>query len=806
MKKIICILGYSTTAIPALRGAMDATLRELRLDVDFRVVSLNRLSYVLEDMRSSDLCFIYAPAKDHLEEAVAKCCGKILAISEDFMPFNNVDPEYVQKASIYFKRGGSKNLRSLCRLFFKILGFGVEVPDPEEVPWEGVYHPSAEREFPSTKEYLNWYEMGNRPLVGILFYRSDWLYGNLSIVNALVRELESEGLGVLPVFSYGFADKFLGTASTDEIIERFFMRGETSFIHLLINLQSFYLLKKDRRVRDPRSHRVASGIELLKKLNVPIIGPLASYYKSVEKWIHDSSGVDYMTQVYRVIMREVDGVIEPIFVAGTSVDEYGAKRYQCVPDQVKYLAKRVKRWINLRLKEPSERKIAIVLHNPPCKGLEASVAVGLGLDVPESVVRILHRLRKLGYNVGDRIPETGKELIDEIMSKKAVSEFRWTSIDEIVRKGGAYAFVDSKTYLKWFNELPERARRRIVDAWGDPLEVLSKKPEGLAGMVYEGKFVIPGVAYGNVFITPQPKRGCAGSRCDGRYCRILHDPNLPVPHQWIAVYKWLEENFDLVIHVGTHGYMEFTPGKGVGLSPECFPEISIGTVPHLYIYVVSNPMEGVIAKRRGYATLVDHLIAPMAKVDAYGALEEIKNILLQYKKAKQLGDLSRAEEIYRYLLEKCREANIELPDEKSKEDIVEEIHRHLDLVEESLVEQGLHVFGTPPSNEKVARMAVSLMKFDHSGKSIRRVLCELLSLNYEEITKDKLRVVEGYGITGRELLDRLDDVAVNVLRKLLSRYDLPDQLDLDYLLSILQEELASTGLQPSIRVRRCENE
>jgi cobaltochelatase CobN len=257
------------------------------------------------------------------------------------------------------------------------------------------------------------------------------------------------------------------------------------------------------------------------------------------------------------------------------------KVYEAYEPHARYVAKRVKRWIELRRKPPKERRIAIVLINPPCKGLEANVAVGMELDVPESIARLLHRLKELGYDVGDpsMLPKDGRELMRMIMERKAISDFRWTSVEDIVRRGGAAAFVDEEAYLKWFSELPDDVKERMVRDWGHPSDVLNGKVDkALVGMVYDRRFVVPGIRFGNVFITPQPKFGCAGPACDGKVCRILHDPTISPPHQWLAVYRWITRAFkaDAIMHFGTHGYLEFRPGKGVGLSPSCWPEISIG--------------------------------------------------------------------------------------------------------------------------------------------------------------------------------------------------------------------------------------
>ena len=207
-------------------------------------------------------------------------------------------------------------------------------------------------------------------------------------------------------------------------------------------------------------------------------------------------------------------------------------------------------------------------------------------------------------------------------------------MEEIVSKGGALALVGKEDYLAWFITLPKDAQKLVCDAWGQPP---GEEKDGVPpSMVFEGKMVITGVAYGNAIVCVQPKRGCAGARCDGQVCRILHDPEVPPPHQYLATYHWIEESFgaDVMIHVGTHGNMEFLPGKSVALSASCFPDIAVGNVPYLYIYNADNPPEGAIAKRRSYAVIVDHMQTTMTASEIYGDLKELEDAFASYKQSK----------------------------------------------------------------------------------------------------------------------------------------------------------------------------
>lgn len=771
------VIGYGGSVIPELARVISELSKEYTFD--HAIVTPQKYSRKdLDFLSRSDIILVYSHGlPSEIEDLLKGFTGKVLGIDEGHAGLSNVDPSVVRKASELLRIGGRDNLRSLVLLMLKQVGVhGIRVPETVRIPWHGIYHPKY-GSFISTSDYLRRYPLADRPLVGILFYRSDWLYRRAEVISKLIVKLESLGLGVLPVFTYGFRDEILGSPGSEDSVREFFFHDGRPVIDVLIKLTSFYLLdhgKSSGWAKD--GFRDVSGIQLLKELNVPIIQCIILYRRSPEEWLKDERGLSYMSIVYRVSMPEVDGVIEPIVIAGTELGEYGEKKIIPIDEHIDYLARRIRKWVSIRRKRPEERRVAVILINPPCKGLEANVAVGLGLDVPESVVRFLRKLRGMGYDVGNDLPDNGGELVKTIMSRRAVSEFRWTSVEEIVAKGGALDLIDAETYMQWFDELPDTAKKEMIRVWGDPEKVLSGEADkALAGMVYNGKLVVPGLRYGNVVIVPQPKRGCAGPRCDGRVCKILHDPTIPPPHQWLAVYRWITRVFkaDVIIHFGTHGYLEFLPGKSVGLSWMCWPEISIDDAPHLYVYAVSNPMEGVIAKRRGYAVLVDHLYPPMITSDV---LDELNSLLTQYSHAKSVGDDTRASVIVKQLIEKSREANIPLGD-GSEESVVEAVHKYVHMVRDTQVNMGLHVLGNPPKEPRIlAEYVATVSAYDsYRAPSIRRVIAEYVGLDYESLRRKPLEVNELYWLPNKDLLIKLHRIAVGTLEKLLKHGEPNDE-------------------------------
>ncbi|HWR57062.1 MAG TPA: cobaltochelatase subunit CobN, partial [Negativicutes bacterium] len=466
------------------------------------------------------------------------------------------------------------------------------------------------------------------------------------------------------------------------------------------------------------------------------------------------------TVVMSVAMPECNGVIEPIVIGSLSrVQEQsigGALEcYLPIDARVNYLCRRVKKWLALKNKRPSERKVAFILHNSPCHGVELAVGGAANLDSLESMARIMADMAKAGYHV-ENLPASGKEIIDRIMGSKAISDFRWTPIEEIVAKGGVIKSLTGNEYRQWFDRFPVKARSAMIETWGHPP---GEEKDGVpAAMVYEGKILITGVEYGNVVICCQPKRGCAGPRCDGQVCKLLHDPECPPTHQYVATYRYLEDMWgaDVLVHVGTHGNLEFLPGKSVGLSESCFPELTLGTVPHLYIYNTDNPPEGTIAKRRSYATLVGHMQTVMVEAATHGHLEELENCLGQYLQAKQT-DPARAHELEHLIMDKAAESNLldDIgPHQADFDLLVEKLHGLITGLKNRMHQDGLHIFGDIPAGGRRVSFIRAVLKHDAGANgTFGRLVTELMGLDYDQLKDSPHTWHAGFGKNYGALLD-----------------------------------------------------
>lgn len=427
-----------------------------------------KLEAAIEEIKHADLVFFYRSSEgfwEAIEKELAEGTdAPVVCIGHDpsLWTLSSTPLATVSRCYDYFTLGGEENYTNMLRFMgAEVLGQQVSYDPPVPVPWEGFYHPRADvNHFDSLEAYLAWYDPGSAPVVGVLISRHYWVSGSLTVEDAIIMALEARGLNVIPVFSYSVRDKGLGTRSSGEVVRDVFLKPDgTCRIDALVKLQPFFL--ESQAGQDMSDGRHATpGVRLLETLDVPIFGPITAYYKTIEEWEVDDQGIGNGI-AWSVAMPEFEGVIEPMIVGGGKrIDDQAGgealEERQPIHERCRRLAARVAQWVRLRRTLVAERKVAFVLHNNPCASMEATVGVGAHLDTLESVACILHRMQAAGYRVTP--PEDGKDLIDTIMEKKAISEFRWTTVDEIVSKGGTLGRVSLDDYLKWWETFPPKPK------------------------------------------------------------------------------------------------------------------------------------------------------------------------------------------------------------------------------------------------------------------------------------------------------------------------------------------------------------
>ena len=572
-------------------------------------------------------------------------------------------------------------------------GFIIDSLPLLKVQTTGIWHPEAANNFSKLPDYLAWRTKAGLPvssLVAILFYYGQLVDDNLAEIGLLAAELEKNGLCPILIFSPGVEEGVKHPAWFEMLRKVESLDGVISFMA-------------------GRLFKTRAEAKLLEKLDVPILQSLRSHSQTPVQWLEDPVGLPAMTAVFSQSYPEMFGAIQPTMVAGTLQEQgdhgHGMRTFLPIPERITTLCKRLQRHVKLRQMANKDKRLTIVLHNNPCKGVEATVGMAVGLDTFQSLSRLLMALSEAGYDTGD-VPFDGKEILAEIQRRKAMAEFRWTTIDEIVDKGGPIHMMGRDEYGNWFAELNDEVQDKVNEDWGlFPGQGMVWQENG------EDVLVITGLSYGNIQIIVQPKRGCYGAKCNGEVCRILHDPNLAPPHHWLATYKYIQDSSDAVIHFGTEGALEYLPGKQNGLSERCFPDISIGDLPNFYPYVMDVVGEGLIAKRRGQAILVDHLGPIFSPAILNEEMIELDGLLNQYGQAEQSGDKARMQVLQETMTPLLNLLDLDLNDKDA------DFAKSLDLARRSLAGQrlrlspeSLHILGQPPDKNETGRLLATMLR------------------------------------------------------------------------------------------------
>ena len=677
----------------------------------------------------------------------------------------NVPPSELDAVFSYLIRGGVSNFQNLF-LFLSdsYLGseFGHEAP--AEVPWEGVYHPE-EADGMDANDFVKRRFQPDRPNIAVLFYRAHWMSGNLQTIDALIRRFEELGANVLPIYSFSLKHNPEGDGQANRTFTEILCDAEgNSRVHCIVNTMGMSMTDLQQ---DAATFATGPQVDYLDQLNVPIIQGIFSTGKESE-WEESSLGLGPIDTAMSVALPEFDGriIAVPISfkeeVASGSNGRNGKmearlQRNLPRPDRIDFLARLAVKWAALRLKPNSEKRIAIILSNYPTK--DARVGNAVGLDTPASVINVLNALKTAGYHVTD-IPTDGDELVHRIIER--CSNDTDTLTEEQLRLAAGH--VSAKQYREWFSTFPQKVKDELSEAWGEPPGQVYRTGDDLA---------IAGIDLGNVFLGLQPPRGFGENPI-----AIYHSPDLAPTHHYVAYYRWIRDVFkaDAMVHVGKHGTMEWLPGKGIGLSNACYPELTLEDVPLFYPFIINNPGEGAQAKRRAHATIVDHMIPPMTTADSYGDIAKLEQLMDEHYQCQTL-DPAKLPLLEGQIWDMVRQADLdrdlgvdELPEDFGE--FILHIDGYLCELKDAQIRDGLHTLGEVPPDDLMASLLSVLTRLDTGGiPSLRRSLAEAMGLDYSSILSEPAlpapdpvpaRLVNGNDTpirTQGDLLERLEDLS-----------------------------------------------
>ncbi|MBV9818463.1 MAG: cobaltochelatase subunit CobN, partial [Solirubrobacterales bacterium] len=620
---------------------------------------------------------------DGLDTLVAACRKRdvvLLALGGEAEPdaemtaLSTAPAGAVAQAGEYLRHGDVENVEQLLRFLadtFLLQGHGFE--PPHDVPDLDVYRHDS----PPAPD---------APTIGVCFYRSHFLTGNTAFVDTLCDAIVAAGAGVLAVWSY--------TLRRDA-------DGEVPPLKLLdgkVDALLTTMLATGGSGAADAEHWDASA---LAALDVPVLQAVTST-QSRAAWLESASGLQPLDAATQVAIPEFDGRLLAGVISFKERDAEGSPvgvpvpRYVADPERCARVARLAVRHARLRRIPPAQRRVAMLLTAFPTK--HARIGMAVGLDTPASALVLLDALSQEGMAV-DHDFTHGDQLMHALIAAGGLDPEFLTDA-QLAAAPLRYPVAD---YLEWYAKLPESLRTSLEERWGPP-----------PGNQYvDGEdFIVAGLELGNVVVAIQPPRGYGEDPVG-----IYHDPELPPTHHYLACYRWIDAVWgaDAIVHLGKHGTLEWTPGKMLALSPECAPDAALGDMPLIYPFVVNDPGEGVQAKRRAHALIVDHLVPPMMRAGTYDELAELEVLLDDYARLEVL-DPSKLPALAGRIWTAIEKANLQADlsiSERPTDDDLGELVAHIDgylcEVKDIQIKDGLHILGRAPKGEQLRGLVAAML-------------------------------------------------------------------------------------------------
>ena len=530
---------------------------------------------VIDTPRPNDLAAMNA----RLGEALRTSRTPWIRVGGGEPAFGNLSPQQAFRLIGYYAAGGQANLAAFFAYAAALGrgGDGESLPAPVPLPAAGFYHPAAAGPFGSFAEYWTWGQgrwPAGAPRLAVVIHRGMISGMETRVVDALVAGAEARG--VIPlVFWTGDAGP--------EALRRQIGEAQPDVLLVATHLQN----------------GPARAAEFL-ALDVPIIQTVSYREGGIAHWQQAQSGIAQRLVVPFLALPEAWGVSDPMVIDAVEDGELVP-----IPSQLEALLAKVARLATLRRKPAGEKRLALMIWNypPGDKNLSAS-----HLNVPRSLERLTAALAQAGYDV----PASDEARLIVAMQAMLGAFYDPARLPGLVQQGLAET-VPLSRYRAFLDALPAERRRELIARWG--------QPEGAGGVIDvagERHFVVPRLLIGKLAVLPQPPRG---DRPGAGY----HDMREPPSHWYLAVYLHLRSGFgaDALIHFGTHGTQEWTPGKDRGLAAGDYPMLAVADLPVFYPYIQDNVGEAIQARRRGRAITISHQTPPFAPAGLYRELNEL---------------------------------------------------------------------------------------------------------------------------------------------------------------------------------------
>ncbi len=692
----IALLSTSDTDLLSARasGAYDVYANPAKTPIDSLAGHLARCDLII-------LRVLGSPQMYAEEVALLRGLAKPLVVvggeqvpDAALMELSSVPIGVAADAHVYLAQGGPQNLRELAGfLSDTVLLTGVGFDPPiKQASWGELVRPSTGGH--------------RRPRVGILFYRAQYAAGNTAYVEALADAVDAAGGLAVPIYATSLRDApadlvdFLGTL--DALITTVLAAGGTK-----------------PATASAGGDDEAWDVRALAALDIPILQGLCLTWDRAS-WAASDEGMTPLDVATQVAVPEFDGRIITVPFSFKETDADGLPHYAPDHERCRRVAEIAVNHARLRHIPPAERKVAIVLSAYPTK--HSRIGNAVGLDTPVSVIRLLAAMRHAGYDLGPEgaIPGTGP--LDPVPGEDPDTTAGNALIHALIDAGGQDpewltseqlsgqpVRIPASTYRRWLADLPDDLVGAVTDAWGPaPGDLFVDRSQD-----QDGEIVAATLQAGNVVILVQPPRGFGENPI-----AIYHDPDLAPSHHYLAVYRWLENDFGAhaVIHVGKHGNLEWLPGKNLGLSAGCGTDAAIGSLPLIYPFLVNDPGEGTQAKRRAHATIIDHLVPPMARAETYGDIARLEQLLDEYGNVNAM-DPAKVPALRGEIWTLIKAAQLdhdlglaERPDDDGFDEFVLHVDGWLCEIKDAQIRDGLHVLGEPPEGAELINLVLAILR------------------------------------------------------------------------------------------------
>ena len=600
----------------------------------------------------------------------------------------------------------------------------------------------------------------SRPRVAVVYYRAHHMAGNTAFVDALCRAVVDAGGVPEPVFCGSLR------SPEPELVE--------------VLRRADVLVATVLAAGGSRPAAASAGEDdeswdtgALARLDVPILQALC-LTRSRADWLADDEGVSPLDAANQVAVPEFDGRVITVPFSFKETDVDGLPVYVADPERAARVAGLAVSHARLRHVPNADKRVGLVLSAYPTK--HARIGNAVGLDTPASVVRLLAAMREAGYTVGDLpgLEEQEGDLLIRALIAAGGYDQEWLTEEQMAANP---VRIPVSAYEAWFATLPEDFRTGVEEHWGPaPGSMFRDASDGTDAIV------VAALRAGNVVVMMQPPRGFGENPI-----AIYHDPDLPPSHHYLAAYRWLQDRehgfgADALVHVGKHGNLEWLPGKTAALSASCAPDPILGNLPLIYPFLVNDPGEGTQAKRRAHATLVDHLVPPMARAESYGDLARLEQLLDEYASIQAM-DPGKIPAIRGQIWQLIQAASLdhdlgvdEAPDDERFDEFVLHLDGWLCEIKDAQIRDGLHVLGQAPTGQERVDMVLAILRARQlwSGTASLPGLREALGLVENDSSRadtDRVEETAHTLVLGMEKREWALDAAGPVTLEVLGRTD-----------------------------------